>query len=400
MKHRLSKITAMAMATTAFIAAGSAQAEDIKLGILYGFTGPLESITPAMADATEMAIKEVSASGALLDGSTVSAIRADSTCGDASAATAAAQRLVTSEYVNAIIGADCSGASAAVLQAVAIPNGIVMVSPSATSPALSTIDDQGLFFRTAPSDARQGVIMANALIKAGMNNVAVSYSNSDYGKGLVESFESAFKEAGGTITIAASHEDGKADYSADVGALASAGGDILVVIGYVDQGGKGIIQASSDSGAFSKFFLSDGMYGNSLIDAIGAPLEGAMGVVPGSDSDGHAKFVELATAAGVDATGSYTAESYDAAALVLLAMEAAKSSKSADIKEKILEVANGPGEVILPGELAKGLKLLSEGTAIDYEGATGVKLIGPGEAAGSYRIYSITGGTQVTDYFE
>ncbi|MBO0661900.1 ABC transporter substrate-binding protein [Jiella sp. CQZ9-1] len=382
------------------VAVGAAHAEDIKLGILFGFTGPLESITPPMARSAEMAIKEVSDSGALLDGSTVTPVRADSTCGDAAAATAAAQRLVTADHVNAIIGADCSGASAAVLQAVARPNGIVMVSPSATSPALSTAPDDGLFFRTAPSDARQGVVMADVLMKAGLKSVAVSYSNSDYGKGLDEAFEPAFKAAGGTITISAPHEDGKADYSADVGALASAGGDALVVIGYVDQGGKGIIQAATDSGAFSKFILSDGMYGNSLIKAIGAPLEGSIGIIPGAEGEGHTKFLTMAKAAGVDGTSSYTGESYDAAALIMLAMEAAKSSKSADFKGKIMQVANGPGEKILPGELAKGLKLLSEGKPIDYEGATAVKLIGPGEASGSYRIYTIKGGTQVTDYYE
>ncbi|MDP2013639.1 MAG: branched-chain amino acid ABC transporter substrate-binding protein, partial [Actinomycetota bacterium] len=101
----------------------------------------------------------------------------------------------------------------------------------------------------------------------------------------------------------------------------------------------------------------------------------------------------------VDGKGSYTGESYDAAALIMLAMQAAKSSNSADFVGKILDVANGPGEEILPGELAKGLNLLAEGKPINYEGATGVTLIGPGEADGSYRIYSIKDGTQVTCYF-
>lgn len=400
MKQTIRGRASAALVTAALCAGGAVHAEEIKLGILFGFTGPLESITPAMAASAELAIAEVNASGALLGGAQVTGVRADSTCGDSAAATAAATRLVNAEHVNAIVGADCSGASGAVLQAVARPNGIVMISPSATSPALSTSEDGGLFFRTAPSDARQGEILANTLVKAGLMSAAVSYSNSDYGKGLDEAFEPAYKAAGGKITISASHEDGKADYSADIGALAAAGGDILVVIGYVDQGGKGIIQAASDADAFGKFLLSDGMYGDSLIKAIGAPLEGSIGVVPGTDGAGSAKFVDLATAAGVDGKGSYTGESYDAAALMMLAMQAAKSSNSADFVGKVLDVANGPGEEILPGELAKGLSLLAEGKPINYEGATGVTLIGPGEADGSYRIYSIQNGTQVTSYFE
>jgi branched-chain amino acid transport system substrate-binding protein len=103
--------------------------------------------------------------------------------------------------------------------------------------------------------------------------------------------------------------------------------------------------------------------------------------------------------AGFDGTSAYTGESYDAAALIMLAMQAANSSNSTDFKAKMMDVANAPGVKIYPGDLAKGLQLLSEGTSIDYEGATGVKLIDPGEAAGSYRVYTIKDGKQVTDYY-
>ena len=360
------------------LVAGAAAGEDIKIGVLLGYTGPLESITPIMLKSAEMAIKEVNDSKALLGGATVEAVKGDDTCTDAAAATAAAQRLVTSDKVNAIVGGDCSGVTGAVLQSVARPNGIVMISPSATSPALSTAEDDGLFFRTAPSDARQGQVMADVLIAKGVKKVALTYTNNDYGKGLADAFKTSFEKAGGVITISAAHEDGKADYSAEVGALASAGGDLLVVAGYVDQGGKGIIQAALDAGAFKTFYLPDGMYGDSLIKAIGKPLDGSYGDVPGVDNDGSRKFLEMAKAAGIDGTSSFAPESYDAAALIMLAMQAAKSSKSADLKGKVMDVANGPGEKILPGELAKGLALLAAGKPIDYEGATAVHLIGPG----------------------
>ncbi len=379
--------------------AGSATAENIKIGILLGFTGPIESISPTMASSVEMAVKEVNDSGLLFDNSKVSVVRGDSTCTDAAAATAAAERLVTAEHVTAIVGGDCSGVTSAVLQSVARPNGIVMISPSATSPALSTAASDGLFFRTAPSDARQGQVMSDVLIGRGIKKVALTYTNNDYGKGLAESFKAAFEKAGGTITIAAAHEDGKADYSAEVGALASAGGDLLLVAGYVDQGGKGIIRAALDAGAFSKFYLPDGMFGESLIKAIGKPLDGTFGDVPGIDNEGSRKFLAMAKAAGLNGTSTFAPESYDAAALIMLAMQAAKSSKSGAFKGKVIGVANGPGERILPGELAKGLKLLAEGKSVDYEGATAVKLIGPGESAGNYRIYTIKDGVPVTDEY-
>lgn len=388
------------LAGTATLAlTGAASAEDVKLGIILGFTGPLESITPNMASGAELAVNEVNEAGTLLEGSKVTVVRANSTCVDAAAATAAAERLVTSDKVQGIMGADCSGVTGAVLQNVARPNGVVMISPSATSPALSEAEDDGLFFRTAPSDARQGEVIAEILKERDIGSVAITYTNNDYGKGLADSIQQAFEKAGGKVTISAAHEDGKADYSAEVAALAAAGGDMLVVAGYVDQGGKGVIQAALDTGAFETFFLPDGMYGDALVEAIGSPLDGSFGTVPGTDSEGATKILDMAKEAGFDGTSSYVGESYDAASLILLAMQAAGSAAPADYKSKIEEVANAPGEKIYPGDLAKAIELLKAGTDIDYVGATNVELIGPGESAGSFREYTVKDGKFETDRF-
>ncbi|MBC8239329.1 MAG: ABC transporter substrate-binding protein, partial [Alphaproteobacteria bacterium] len=201
-------------------------AETIKLGVILGYTGPIESLTPDMAAGAELAIKEVSESGALLGGAKVVSVRGDTTCTDSAAATAATERLVTADKINAIVGGDCSGVTTAMLQNVALANGIVMISPSATSPALSSIKDNGLFFRTAPSDARQGQVLTAILKDKGIKSAALTYTNNDYGKGLANSIKTNFEKSGGKITISAAHEDGKADYTAEVGALAAAGGDV------------------------------------------------------------------------------------------------------------------------------------------------------------------------------
>lgn len=379
-------------ATVLFATVNVAVAEDIKVGIILGFTGPIESLTPDMAASAELAFQEVSDSGKLLGGKKIMAVRADSTCVDAAAATAAAERLVTAEGVVAIMGADCSGVTTAIANNVAVANGVVMVSPSATSPALSTIDDKDFFFRTAPSDARQGQILAEIVKARDISSVAVTYTNNDYGKGLAESFGAAFKAEGGVVEMTAAHEDGKADYAAEVGALAASGASDLVVFGYLDQGGKGIIQASLDSGAFSRFIMADGMIGQSLPDAIGADLAGSFGTLPGGESSGAEKFLEIAKAAGGDGNGPFRGESYDAAALIALAMQAAGSADRDAIRSKIMMVANAPGEEIGPGELAKGLEILAGGGDIDYVGATNVEFNDVGEVFGSYKEVEVKDG--------
>lgn len=396
MKKLALAVTAACMASSVAFAGG--HAKTVKLGIALGFTGPAESLAEPMARGAELAIKEVNASGALLDNAKIDVVRADSTCVDASAAAAAAERLVSSEKVDSIIGGLCSGATISMLQNVAMPKGVVLFSPSATSPALSTLEDNGFFFRASPSDARQGQIIAEILMEKGHKTIAMTYTNNDYGKGLADAVQSNFEAAGGKVTINTPHEDGKGDYGAEVGALAQAGGDILVVVGYLDQGGKGIIQSALDAGAFDRFFLPDAMIGDSLVQAIGPDLNGAIGSVPGTDSEGAATFAEMARADGFE-SGPYSPESYDAAALTLLAMQAADSKDSKMFKDKVFEVANAPGEKIFPGELAKALKILKDGGEIDYVGATAVELIGGGESAGSYREIVIQDGKITTVQF-
>lgn len=378
---------------------GTALAQDTNVGIIFGFTGPIESLTPPMAASAELALKEVSDSGKLLDGITLTPVRADSTCVDSAAATAAAERLVTADNVVAIVGADCSPVTMGVLNNVAVPNGVVMVSPSATSPAFSTVEDNDLFFRTAPSDARQGEVLANIVKDNGYDEVAVTYTNNDYGKGLSDSFISNFEELGGTVTINAAHEDGKGDYSAEVGALAAAGGGLLVVLGYADQGGVGIVQAALDTGAFDTFAFGDGMFADSLLDALGSDLEGSIGSVPWSEGEGTDAFTTVAEAGGVDPSSTFTRESYDSAALIALAMQAGGEATREAVAANLMAVANAPGEKILPGELAKALEILAEGGEVDYVGATNVELIGPGEAAGTYRDYVIESGEYKTVQF-
>ena len=382
----------MAMGLCAATTPAPAQMDDaVKIGVLLGFTGPIESLTPPMATSADLAFKEISDSGQFLGGKTIETVRADSTCVDAAAATAAAERLVTSDKVVAILGADCSGVTIAVANNVAVPKGIALVSPSATSPALSTIDDNGLFFRTSPSDARQGKVLAQVIKERGYDKIAITYTKNDYGKGLSESLQAGFEELGGTVILNTSHEDNKADYTAEVAELAEAGSDLLVVLGYVDQGGIGIVRAALDTGAFEIFGLGDAMYSQQFLDAIkaeGNDLTGSFGTIPGNEGEGNEAFKEIyAAAAMMDDPSAYTGESYDAAALMALAMQKGGEATSEAIAANMMAVANAPGEKILPGELGKALEILAAGGDVDYVGATNVELVGPGEAAGNYREY-------------
>jgi ABC-type branched-chain amino acid transport systems, periplasmic component len=293
-------------------------------------------------------------------------------------------------------GADCSGVTLAIAENVAVPNGIAMISPSATSPGLTDIADNGLFFRTAPSDKRGGQILADATKDKKIKSVAITYTNNDYGKGLSDMYKLGLEANGIELTTEIAHEDGKADYSAEVATLASAGGDALAVLGYLDQGGKGIIQAALDSGAFDTFVLGDGMIGQSLVDAFGKDLSKSVGTMPGSLGKGANIFVTIAEAANIDPDAPYAASSYDAGALIVLAMQAGNSADKKSIADNIMSVANAPGKKIYPGELKKALDLLAKGKAINYEGASEVQFTKEGDAMGTFLEKQVKGGKFIT----
>ena len=360
----------------------------VNVGELQGFTGPLESMIGAMSGGANLAVTESNDSGNYLQG-TIVVHQGDSVCIDAAVAIAEAERLINDENVMAIMGPNCSGNTGAVITNVLVPNGVVAISPSATSPALSTLEDGGWFFRTSPSDARQGQVLADIAISRGQTDMAVTYTNNDYGKGLADAFASAYEAVGGTITVMSGHEDDKADYSADVAALSAGGSATLAVLGYADTGGKGIIAASEDTGAFSDYVFADGMFSTTTS---GAVPDGSWGTLPAPSGALAANWLSVAEAGGVDGTGAYSAESYDAMALIILASQAAGSTDRAAIQAQVMNVANAPGRLCSAGGLGDCLKWISGGLVVDYVGATGVELAAGGTANGSYAEREVIGG--------
>ena len=191
-------VLAMAVAASTMALSGMAQAE-VKIGFLGGFTGGIESLTPPIFDGAQLAVTQINEQGGLLGGQMIDMPTGDTTCSDASAASNAADRMVNTEQVTAIVGALCTGATIAAANNAAIPGGVVMVSPASTAPAVSELDDNDLVFRTVPSDAFQGEMLARLLLDKGIDEVVVTYVNNDYGQGLSDAFTATFEAEGGMV---------------------------------------------------------------------------------------------------------------------------------------------------------------------------------------------------------
>ena len=369
------KKTLLCSAIVAATAMTSLAHAEVKLGFLGGFTGPIESLAPPIFSGAQLAISQINEQGGILGGQTLSIISADTTCTDASAAINAADRMINSENVTAIVGALCSGATIASANNVAVPAGVLMVSPASTSPAIAEIDDNDLVFRTTPSDAYQGEVLARLLLSKGIDEVAMTFVNNDYGQGLANAFSSNFEAGGGVIAGRAAHEDGRADYRSELGNLASSGAETLLVFAYADTSGQTILRQAYESGMFTQFIGADGMVGDALVNAVGADvLEGMIATRPGKpDIPGTEAYAEAARAAGMDPNAVFASQAYDAAFLIALAIEKNGSADRAGLNEALRAVALPPGEVILPGEWSKAVELIAQGVEINYEGAAGTQ---------------------------
>jgi branched-chain amino acid transport system substrate-binding protein len=304
--------------------AGAALAQDVKIGLVGGISGPIAALAPPMIKASQLAVEQVNAQGGILNGQKLVAVVGDSACSQ-QGGTDAATKAVNVENVVALVGPYCSGATLAAANTVTIPAGVVLISPSATSPEVSKLQDKDLVFRTAPSDSYQGQALARKLLADGNKKVAVAYLNNDYGKGFADAFRSEFEAQGGEIAGFSAHEDAKASYRSELAELAGKGADTLVLIDYGDGAGQTILRQALENGFFSKFVGGDGMKTDALIEALGADnLKTFTTSAPvGAESAGLDQFNKLYAEAGGDQTAVYATTSYDATFLLALAIEKA-----------------------------------------------------------------------------
>ena len=366
--NNLKKILGLAVAAAVLGVAVPALAEDVKLGILGDITGPIESLAPPIVAGAQLAFDHVNAQGGILGGGKIVTVVGDSAC-DPSVAGPAADKLVNTDQVTAIVGAFCTGATIGAATTAGIPGGVVMISPSASAPAVTTVADSDLLYRTTPSDAFQGVKLADLLTQKGITEVALTYVNNDYGKGLADVFAARFAENGGKVTVNISHEDGKADYRAELGQLAGSGSQNLVVLAYISGSGLTILQQANESGNFTTYIGGDGMIGDALAGAsIGNFTATRAGAYAG---DSATAYTKLATDAGQDPAATYAPQAYDAGFLLALAVQKNGNAGREGLAAALREVASAPGEKILPGEWSKAVELIAAGTDIDYEGAGG-----------------------------
>ena len=379
-------------------AAEAVSGDALKIGALMPMTGDLQAFGETSLNGINLAVDEINAAGGVM-GQPI-AISVGDTQTAAQPSIDAAQKLVSLEGVVAIVGALSSGNTIPVAESITKENSIPQITSASTSPDITTLADDDFLFRTVPSDAFQGIALADVSREQGLERLAIIYVNNDYGQGLAESFEAAFTAQGGAVTAAVPYEQGQPSYRGELQQLAGTDAEALLLIGYPENGIT-ILKQSLEEGFFDRFVFTDGMKAPEVIEAIGADfLEGAFGTVAqsASESDAYTLFNDAYEAAyGEVPPKPYIDTSYDAMMILALALEKAGNTDGIAVRDAMREVANAPGVEIKPGEWAKAAEAIANGEDIDYVGASGsVDLDDNGDVAGSFAHWAIQGGEIVT----
>ncbi|MCE2458526.1 MAG: ABC transporter substrate-binding protein [Dehalococcoidia bacterium] len=339
----------------------------LRIGLLLNFTGSPEASADRQR-AFELAIQHVNEGGGVL-GMPVEGVTADATQ-DPAAAVEAARRLVEVEGVHAIVGPNASSASLPVSQNVSGTLGIPTISPSATSPQLTGVEDSDYFFRTALSDAAQGPVLARVTRERGFDSAGLIYQDDAYGQGLADSFEEAWDGTLQVVSVAV----GQTGFLPELEQSASAGAQALVVIAFEDMA-LSIVREAIDTGTYDEFVFGDAAKRASLVREIGGEKLGDMYGTAGASSPANTATADW-EAAFIAEYGelpvlAYVKETYDATVALALAAQAAGSLEGAAIRDHLRDIGAPPGRTVVgtPEGVADGLSLLAEGQEIDFDGA-------------------------------
>jgi branched-chain amino acid transport system substrate-binding protein len=355
-------ITLLALSACSSSSDDNADASPLKIGSLLPETGSLAFLGPPEFAGVDLAVADINAAGGVL-GQDVEHIRGDS--GDTS--TEIAQTTVDSHLaagVSAIVGAASSGVSFTVIDKITTA-GVVHFSPANTSPDFTNYDDNGMYFRTAPSDTFQGAVLGQLMASEGAENAVIINMDDAYGNGLAKYAAAAFTGSSTVIT----YDPAATEFASEVGQAKAANPDAIALIGFAETTAVVTELIKQGIGPDSvKVYLVDGnLSGTAFAELPSDVMVGVKGTLPGAFAPEafQARLLEI----DPELTDfSYAAESYDTVTLIALAAEAGGATDGDTIAANLQAVSAG-GEKC--SNFADCKALLDDGKDIDFDGVSG-----------------------------
>ena len=365
--QKFKKATLIAVATVASLVlvscgSGNNASGPLKIGSLLPETGSLAFLGPPEFAGVDLAVEEINAAGGVL-GENIEHIRGDS--GDTSSDIA--QQTTDSHIsagVSAIVGAASSGVSFTVIDKIAGEK-IVHFSPANTSPDFTNYDDDGYYFRNAPSDTFQGAVLGQLMAKEGAKNAVFLNLDDAYGNGLAKYAAAAFTGTSSTIV----YNPQAAEFSADVAKAKAAKPDAIAIIGF-DETVKiftELIKQGIGPDKVKTYLVDGNLSSGAYKDLPAGIMNGVKATLPGVFADDTLQKRLLGIDPGLT-DFSYAPESYDAIILIALAAEQGGATDGQTIRDNLVSVSKGGTKCTT---FAACKELIADGEDIDYDGVSG-----------------------------
>jgi ABC-type branched-subunit amino acid transport system substrate-binding protein len=370
------------------------------VGVVVALTGPAGRFGEAAAKSVELAFKEINEAGGAAGCQLAMDLRDSQSQGPI--AVDQARQLVELRHVPAIIGGIISSTSIPILTSVTAPAGVVQISPTSSSPVLTRIAREGkangIFFRTITSDALQGTAAAKYAMDQGLKKLAIIHVNNDFGISVVAEFRRAYETLGGEITSITPYDRGQTSYAQEVSHALEGNPPSLYLVAHPGDGAT-IARTWIARGGAATFLLNDGMNSAEFIHDVGPRnLNNAFGISSGTahtPSTEHFAKAYAAMSAGIDPSAPAADRTYDAAAILGLAIAQAGKFEAPAIRDSMRKVTGSEGEVIYAGPegFGKALQLIKEGKPVRYVGVIGpVSFDDFGDITGPFRLWRIKDG--------
>jgi len=345
----------------------------LKLGTALPLTGNLAFLGPPEEAGVALAIKDINEAA---KGITIEATLGDSGDTDNKAYDTEIPRLLNAG-VEAVVGAASSGTSLQFIDRL-VAECVIQFSPANTSAALTTYEDKGLYFRTAPSDVLQGEVLGNLIAEDGHQKISMIVLNDSYGTGLAEFVTAAFTAAGGEVLAAPTYNTGDTNFTSQIAEALAGGPDAIVLITFDEV--RTIVPELVAQFPGNKLYFVDGNLTNYSPEKDGFPagtLEGAKGTYPGVNESKIGDFIKRmdenwqAEGNAPLELNAYGPESYDAVVLLALAALEARSTEGANMSVKLQEVSGGSGNGQKCTSFAECADIINAGGTADYDGPSG-----------------------------
>ena len=338
----------------------------VELGILHGVSGGLGTLGPPIRNASELPVSQLEDEGVPVEFD----VQFEDTETDPDVGQSNAQTLINAGYPM-INGALASDVTHPVISNETIDAEVVTCSPASTDADLSDVDDDGYFFRTAPSDVFQGEVLANvALDTIEASTTATLYRNDAYGEGLAEKYVESFEDQGGDVLNEVSFEPETAPYVSDLESALGDDPDVLFIVGFPESGVDIFRDFYDEFDDGTDILVPDGLADGSLPDEVGNEMANVRTTAPGADGPDIDSFQDLYEDTYDASPQVFNAHAYDASAVLILANISAGENDGPSIRNHMRSVTDGEGETFGPGELAEAVETIAAGDRVTYRGAS------------------------------